>query len=242
MKSTRNGNSRPSYLQSIAGQNGRGAADVKGMNVDAYAKSVGLTAATTLLAALLSVGCDNRETAVRSYSAPKDATTAPSPGPSLSANAVAPTATATEPLPLSWTLPAGWTQDPQPRQMRVATVDVESNGQRGELIVTRFRAGGFGSLVDNLNRWRQQVGLAPISNESEVTPAKTTVAGAEAKVYDFSGAAANGNPPQRNRVVMVETPAGDAWFFRLHGPADLVENQRAAFDSLLQSVKFDGAK
>jgi hypothetical protein len=221
------------------------------MTLDTYARNSAFrnpafTTATLVLAALLAAGCDNRETAVRSYSAPKDATTAPSVGPSLPANSVAPTAASADPLPLSWTLPPGWTQDPTPRQMRVATVNVESNGRRGELIVTRFRAGGFGSMVDNLNRWRQQVGLAPVTNESEVTPEKTTVAGAEAKVYDFTGAstspAANGNPAQRNRVVMVETPAGDAWFFRLHGPADLVENQRGSFDSLLQSVKFEGAK
>jgi len=236
------------------------------MTLDAYARNSGFTAAaptaaTLLLTALLTAGCDNRETAVRSYSAPKDATTAPSVGPSLPANSVAPTAASADLLPFSWTLPPGWTQDPQPRQMRVATVNVESNGQHGELIVTRFRAGGFGSMVDNLNRWRQQVGLAPVKSETEVTPDKTTVAGAEAKVYDFTGTAApagaapgaaipgarananpGGNPAQRNRVVMVETPAGDAWFFRLHGPADLVENQRAAFDSLLQSVKFDAAK
>jgi hypothetical protein len=211
------------------------------MNLHDYVKKTGWVSAAALVAAILAGGCDDRETAVRSYSAPKD-TTAPTTGPSLPANAVAPTAAAAEPLPLSWTLPAGWTRDPQPRQMRVATVNVESDGRRGELIVTRFRAGGFGSLVDNLNRWRQQVGLPPVSNESEVTPGKATVAGAEAKVYDFTGAAANGNPAQRNRVVMVETPAGDAWFFRLHGPADLVEGQRAAFDSLLQSVKFDGAR
>lgn len=123
--------------------------------------------------------------------------------------------------------------------MRVATVHVDSGTMHGELIVTRFRTGGFGSLVDNLNRWRQQVGLDPVADENAVTPQKTTVGGAEAKVYDFTGPAEGGNPAKRNRVVMVETPAGDAWFFRLHGPADLVEAQRGPFDSLLQSVKFD---
>lgn len=206
----------------------------------------------------VAAGCDKRESAVRSYTTPKESTpaTAPTSGPALSAQAVGP-GSAQEvaargqtgapvddsTLPLQWTLPAGWQQDPQPRPMRVATVVVDSNGQRGELIVTRFRTGGFGSLVDNLNRWRQQVGLSPVSDAGEVTPEQATIGGAEAKVYDFAGAGgadqnAVGHPPKRNRVVMVETPAGDVWFFRFFGPADLVEAQQGAFESLLQSVKF----
>ena len=93
--------------------------------------------------------------------------------------------------------------------------------------------------MDNINRWRQQVGLAPLADANAVTPEKATVGGAEAKVYDFTGPAAGGNAPKRNRVVAVETPAGDTWFFRLSGPAELVEGQKGAFDSLLQSVKFN---
>lgn len=222
--------------------------------------SIGNLVARLVVATALVVvaGCDKRESTIRSYAAPKEAApaTAPAGGPAISAQAVGPGSAqevaarsqAGPPaddstLPFEWTLPAGWQQDPQPRPMRVATVVVDSNGQRGELIVTRFRTGGFGSLVDNLNRWRQQVGLPPVADAGEVTPVQTTVGGAEAKVYDFAGVpAANqnagGNVPKRNRVVMVETPAGDAWFFRFFGPADLVEAQQGAFESLLQSVKF----
>src|SRR5205085_4021034 len=201
------------------------------MPVKAYAKPVALSVA--LLTCALVFGCDDKETAVRSYSAPKDSP--PASGPSSQ-----PAPAAGPALPLTWTLPPGWQLDPQPRPMRVATVNVESNGKRGELTVTRLRTGAFGSALDNLNRWRQQVGLNPVGNESEVTPEKTTVGGTEAKVYDFTGpAGSDGNSPKRTRVAMVDTPAGDAWFFRLNGPADLVDGQRGAFDSLLQSVKFD---
>ena len=212
-------------------------------------------------------GCDHREDDVRAYSAPKDA--APTTGPTTAAmpanvvdarpvgvrppipapdagaaapgpDAPGPAAAAQDPaMPLEWTLPEGWKADPQPRAMRVATVIIEEGGSKAELIVTRFRTGGFGSLVDNINRWRQQVGLPPVADEKEVTPEKTTVGGMEAKVFDFTGPAAGGNPAKRNRVVMVDTPAGDAWFFRLNGPADLIERQRGSFDSLLKSVKFN---
>ena len=247
--------------------------------VDAYVKNARRLTPAALGAALLlatTVGCDDRETEVRSYPAPKDAapSTLPSAGaaapvdarpvgsapqvPAAAASgaadtgaapgagtgagsAAAPAAASDAPsLPLQWTLPEGWKQDPQQRPMRIATVFVESNGKRGELIVTRFRAGGFGGVVANINRWRQQVGLPPINDESEAKPETLKVGGADAKAYDFTGPAAEGgNPPNRNRVVMVETAGGDVWFFRFFGPADLIEQQRGAFDALLQSVKFN---
>jgi hypothetical protein len=203
--------------------------------------------AAALVGLLAAGGCDKKETEVRSYAAPKDAPATAPVAAAMDARPVGPAAAGQaaahgqdQQLPLTWTLPAGWTQDPQPRPMRVATVNVEANGSKGELIVTRFRTGGFGSMVDNLNRWRQQVGLPPVKDEKEVTPEKATVGGAEAKVYDFTGPAAGGNAAKRNRVVVVETPGGDTWFFRFAGGADLVENQRGNFDSLLQSVKFSG--
>lgn len=205
--------------------------------MDAYVKKRVRNAlfCTFFAGSALLAGCDNRETAIRSYTAPKEAAPVTTTAPTT---AVAPVADAGQALPLNWTLPAGWELDPQPRPMRVATVHVDANGKHGELIVTRFRAGGFGGLLDNLNRWRQQVGLEPLKDEAAATPENTTVGGAPARVYDFTGPAADGNPPRRNRVVMAETGGGDVWFFRLVGPADLVESQKGPFDSLLQSVSF----
>jgi hypothetical protein len=207
--------------------------------VNAYVRRTGfLVAAGFLPAFALVAGCDDRESAIRTYSAPKDAVVAPATTSAAPPAAAAPAQADAQDLPFQWKLPAGWKQDPQPRAMRVATVNVEADGKRGELIVTRFRAGGFGSLLDNLNRWRQQVGLEPLTDEKAVTPEQTKVGGVDAKVYDFTGPAAGGNPAKRNRVVMAQTTAGDVWFFRFNGPADFVESQKAAFDQLLQSIEF----
>ena len=198
--------------------------------------------AVPLLALL--VGCDGAETEVRRYPAPKETpASAPSTAPAPSVAAAVPPAAAAgtqeqQQQPIQWTTPPGWTHDPQPRPMRVATFTVGDDAKRAELIVTRFRAGTVGSLLDNINRWRQQVGLPPVADEKAVTPEKAAVAGQPAQVYDFAGEAAGGNPARRNRVVVVETPAGEMWFFRFFGPADVVDAQRGAFESFLQSVKF----
>ena len=33
---------------------------------------------------------------------------------------------------------------------------------------------------------------------------------------------------------------GQTWFFKMTGPADLVEKQKPAFEAFLKSVRFDG--
>lgn len=189
---------------------------------------------------LLAIGCEKKES-VQAYQAPKEPA-ATQAAPSTLPTSAIPVASVPEKSGrgIEWSAPGGWVEDPQPRPMRVATLMVGSGAGRAELIVTRFRAGGFGSMLDNLNRWRQQVGLEPLKDESAVTPEKTTVAGAEAQVYDFTGPRDQGTAARRNRVAMVQTPAGDVWFFRLTGPADVVEAQRPAFDAFLASVKFAG--
>ena len=228
------GRPRP-YHSNVGRQNAGVGLDVKGKTVRAYVTAMFVGLATAMA---LTTGCDDREAAIRSYSAPKDAVVTPATGPAASQAAPLAAEAGAQDLPFKWTLPSGWKQDPQPRAMRVATVNVEADGKRGELIVTRFRAGGFGSLLDNLNRWRQQVGLEPLTDEKAATPETTKVGGVDAKVYDFTGPAAGGNPAKRNRVVMAQTSAGDVWFFRFNGPADFVESQKAAFDQLLQSIEF----
>ena len=36
--------------------------------------------------------------------------------------------------------------------------------------------------------------------------------------------------------------AGDTWFFKMTGPAELVGRQKSAFEAFVTSVKFDGGK
>ncbi|QKK08577.1 MAG: hypothetical protein HND58_10645 [Planctomycetota bacterium] len=60
-----------------------------------------------------------------------------------------------------WVVPDGWTEDPQPRQMRLATYLVSGPEGPQEVAVTRF-AGRVGGELANINRWRGQMGLPAI--------------------------------------------------------------------------------
>lgn len=64
-----------------------------------------------------------------------------------------------------WRVPAGWTLDPTPRSMRLATYLAPDPAGPVEVAVTRF-AGRVGGELANLNRWRDQMGLPPIALRS----------------------------------------------------------------------------
>lgn len=60
-----------------------------------------------------------------------------------------------------WAAPEGWVLDETPRQMRIATYMAPTDSGQQEIAVTRF-GGRVGGELANINRWRGQMGLAPI--------------------------------------------------------------------------------
>src|SRR5687768_7590353 len=55
-------------------------------------------------------------------------------------------------------VPAGWEQDPRQRMMREATFNVGDPAKKTEVVITKL-PNLSGGLLDNVNRWRGQVGL-----------------------------------------------------------------------------------
>lgn len=133
---------------------------------------------------------------------------------------------------LQWTAPAGWQSEPA-SAMRKATYRVTgTNGATAELAVTAF-PGDVGGELANVNRWRNQLGLAPIS-AAELTPAVTrlTVNRLEVSVVDFTNDAS-----PATRMLGAIVPFGDAtWFFKFTGAPELLEAEKAAFFALVQSI------
>ncbi|RMH24586.1 MAG: hypothetical protein D6692_12750 [Planctomycetota bacterium] len=68
-----------------------------------------------------------------------------------------------------WIVPAGWTEDPEPRQMRLATYIAPDPSGPVEVAVSRF-GGRVGGDLANINRWRGQMGL-PAIEEAELDAA-----------------------------------------------------------------------
>jgi hypothetical protein len=180
------------------------------------------------------VGCDKDE-AVQHYNVPKVADV-----PVSNDSAVSPVPVADAAAPIRWTVPADWTQLPG-KEMRYASFVVLADHPDLQLTVVPLGGDG-GSLLSNINRWEGQIGLPPSSEEDLkglLTP--ITVAGTHVIVFDRTGA-----PPadhsQPKRIVAAIFPHADrTWFFKLAGPNDLVQSQKANFDSFIQSIRFDDA-
>ena len=100
--------------------------------------------------------CD-RQDEVRVYTEKKDAAGG---APTVTTTA-APTAPSSGKI--EWTLPENWKQVPGERPMRAATFEVGQGEQRLEIVVSVF-PGDAGGLAANINRWRNQVNLPPLSD------------------------------------------------------------------------------
>jgi hypothetical protein len=181
---------------------------------------------------------------IKSYRVPKEAPAMtqaglPSGHPDISAGgpAAAPAATPR----LSWTKPEGWNEAP-PGQMRAASFKVKTDdGKQADVSVIPLPGAAGGDLA-NVNRWRGQVGLAPLSaQELAKTAEAVEIAGQPAQLYDVAGAASGSGDPTRILGV-IQQRDGMAWFFKMTGNDPLVAKEKSAFVAFLKSVKYEAGE
>lgn len=185
--------------------------------------------------AIALVGCDRNE--VKVYKVAKE-----SPAPASTGMAALPPMNADAALAqpqLIWTLPDGW-QEVTPGQMRLASFMVAGQGGKKADVSIVTLGGMAGGELGNVNRWRGQVGLAPVAaDEVSKLAEKVTAAGSETKLFDLAGTAASGD---KVRILVVALERGDAsWFFKMTGDDELVAVQKPVFLAFLQSLKFSAA-
>ncbi len=134
---------------------------------------------------------------------------------------------------LRWTLPKGWTES-QGGAMRYASFQVPVKGTVDASVVVL--PGPAGGELANVNRWRGQIGLAPIDEAGLATARKTvsTKAG-PIKVYDFASGGASG----KRLVAGLTEISGNTWFVKLTGEAAAVGAARDDFMKLIGSLRVD---
>jgi len=149
-------------------------------------------------------------------------------GPSQMAAAAPQTTSAP---PIKWTTPEGWTEIP-PSSMRYASFSVSAqDGDKIDISVVTFPGDG-GSDADNVNRWRGQIGLAPVDANavtSQLAPLKT-----EDTTFSTTDIAAN-----KTRTIAAWTRHdGRVWFFKATGPNAAIEKEKPNFVKFIESVRF----
>jgi len=151
--------------------------------------------------------------------------------------------TAAAPGPISgegkpnWQVPAGWQEVPG-GQFLIAKFTIAGDSGAAAAVNVSGSPGEGGGLVGNVNRWRGQLGLAPLSEpEVNKSVASIDVQGGKASLVDLSGTDSRTGQPIRLVGVMVPQP-GQTWFYKLMGDAKVVESQKDAFTQFVQGVKY----
>jgi hypothetical protein len=133
---------------------------------------------------------------------------------------------------IKWELPDGW-ENGSPSTMRYASfAATEENGEKVDISVVTFPGDG-GSDLDNVNRWREQIGLAAV----DAGELNSIIAPFQSDQINFSTADIIG--PKSRTLAAWMRREGRSWFFKLTGSKDAVEKEKPKFVKFLQSVRFE---
>lgn len=132
---------------------------------------------------------------------------------------------------IKWKTPEGWTEVP-PSSMRYASFSVSGEDDaKIDISIVTFPGEG-GSNPDNVNRWRRQIGLAPLDDKEIISMIVPMNAGSA----NFSTVEMAGGD---SRVIAAWTRrTGRSWFFKMSGPGPLVEREKPKFFDFLRSIEF----
>ncbi len=139
---------------------------------------------------------------------------------------------------LKWTLPEGWSEL-APTSMRVANFRVGGDA-RAECYLT-FLAGDGGGLAANIQRWRTQMGLGPMSTQEIGELPTKPMLGGEAALVDFrgsfSGMGGGAKLTDARLVGLLLVHPDGAAFLKMTGPASTLDGQLDAFLALAASLR-----
>lgn len=137
---------------------------------------------------------------------------------------------------IDFAVPQGWTNADPANRMRLAQLE------NGEILVTISQIGG--DTEANIDRWLGQIVNQNGQPTGTTDRYERTVAGYNATVVEAFGAYLEGGmmgtPTRRENYglvgAVIETP-GTSTFVKMTGPADQIDDNREAFDRLLDSMR-----
>lgn len=136
---------------------------------------------------------------------------------------------------LAWSVPESWVEAGG-SSMRLGSYGL-ANVSKGDfdVSVTRF-PGDVGGLFSNVNRWRGQIGLDPMSSESELSQSvedSQSSSGVPIKVVTLGELEGS----DLLTFVAVVDHNGFSWFFKLTGSSARASDQKANFLSWVDSIQ-----
>ncbi len=136
------------------------------------------------------------------------------------------------------TPPEGWTAS-EGSAMRAASFSIAGpEGDTADVSVVPI-PGDSGSILDNVNRWRSQLKLAPLASEND--PALGKKEGSpvgELFVSHMTSTEPILNGKKAAIASAILKRPGMTWFFKITGEASLVEANLGKFDAFVRSATF----
>ncbi len=129
-----------------------------------------------------------------------------------------------QPRPLRWIPPETW-EDETPGQFQIARYRIAPGITAA---VSKF-PDDAGGMVANVNRWREQVGLAP-SPETGGDLIALEEGDTQARWFELKGA-------ERSILAAIIPVDDETWFFKLDSSTPALETARPGFMELLKSVE-----
>ena len=140
------------------------------------------------------------------------------------------------PARLVWKAPEGWRAGPD-RPTRVATYLIGEHGE-AECYVTALQGESGGELA-NANRWRHQLGARAWSQAELDAQPRVNLLGADVARIEAEGPLEREHESPLDHALLLgaaRTRPGTSIFVKLTGPADVVNEARAAFESFCATL------
>ncbi|MBN2234835.1 MAG: hypothetical protein JW706_06775 [Opitutales bacterium] len=145
------------------------------------------------------------------------------------------------PVQLKWTVPQSWVPEAD-RPMREATWTIRGKSAPVEVILSRW-SGGAGRPLENVNRWRGQIGLNPVDGAFllEARMLVESKAG-QVQVWVLPDPALEVDAASDTTMIAAMLDLPDAsWFVRMTGETAAVLPLRAEFMTFVSSLEPAGS-
>jgi hypothetical protein len=143
---------------------------------------------------------------------------------------------------MGWTVPEGWRQIPGKQAMRVATFEAGSGEIQIQIVVSAF-PGRAGGLLANVNRWRGQLHLEPLT-EADLPDHLTPFPDGplQGLTLDMTGREPDtqGQPPQRIVGAIILGSDGMTWFVKAMDRPDALDPHKNTMMQFAQSFRLAG--
>lgn len=137
----------------------------------------------------------------------------------------------------TWAAPTGW-RAMESTPMRLANFAVE--GAPGVECYLSVLPGAAGGMLDNLNRWRTQMALPPLTDDDVAGLPTVAMLGVDAPVLECFGEFTPMQGPAQQDAGLIGALAvlpEHTVFVKLTGPADAVRSQRSNFLAFCRSLE-----